>query len=148
MKTKDSKQTEKPKPKSEHIRLHYSNCGKNTCPSHAQAVWKNIPLSNYERFPVLCLYSSNSVIYQAEMFSAALYTMGCLLNGETARMNYQVANAICIAYGFVYNFKHIEKNTKEVQNSPQTYTQISCLLTLFANSTPESTSLNAAHPLN
>lgn len=28
MKTKDSKQTQKPKPKSEHIRLHYSNCGK------------------------------------------------------------------------------------------------------------------------
>lgn len=82
------------------------------------------------------------------MFSAAFYTMGCLLNGETARMNYQIANTICIAYGFVYNFKHIEKNTKEVQNSPQTYTQISCLLTLFANSTSESMSLNAAHPLN
>lgn len=82
------------------------------------------------------------------MFSAALYTMRCLLNGETVQMNYQVANAICIAYGFVYNFKHIEKNTKEVQNSPQTYTQISCLLTLFTNSTPESMSLNAAHPLN
>lgn len=25
MKTKDSKRTQKPKPKSEHIRLHYSN---------------------------------------------------------------------------------------------------------------------------
>lgn len=41
MKTKDSKRTQKLKPKSEHIRLHYSNCGKNTCLSHAQAVWNN-----------------------------------------------------------------------------------------------------------
>lgn len=47
MKTKNSKRTQKPKPKSERIILHYSNYGKNTCPSYAQAVWKNSCLLSY-----------------------------------------------------------------------------------------------------
>lgn len=36
-------------------------------------------------------------------------------------MNNQVANAICIACGFVYNFKHIEKIQKKYKKSPNLY---------------------------